>query len=216
MCRLLSVGLESKIFSITNLSQVITKTLYNAFVKDLQPANVVGRHPDRDWEKAWKRLDSGVLQPEARDHLFYVLHERVFTRERGFRFLRNSIESPNCIRCEQNAIDSVIHRYSECILVLDAWSTLRNLLERLDQSLCFESDHSLIHLYYLEPMGSNSVLWLIGEYLVYIEREFIFSNRKVSGSGLLSCLRSRWSDCTRIAMPNLEFIPGLFPITGVG
>ena len=164
--------------------------------------------------KIWARLDSGVLHPEARDHLFYIIHERVFTRKRGHRILRNVIQDPTCIRC-QTSVETIIHRFSSCSQVLEAWNQLRNILEILDNSLCFETDHSLINLYYSEPISHNSVLWLIGEYIMYIEQEVVLSNRKVSGHGLLNRLQSRWLECSKLSIPDLELIPGLFP-TGVG
>ena len=47
-------------------------------------------------------------------------------------------------------------------------------MESLDSSPIMENDHASIHLYYREPMGSNSVLWLLSEYVSLIERKVFF------------------------------------------
>ena len=94
-------------------------------------------------------------------------------------------------------------------MVSDAWSTLRDLLETIDQNIIPETDYALLHLFYEEPIMANSVLWLLGEYIDYIETEVVLMGRKVSGSGLISNLRARRFSCALQAMPDIGFIPGL-------
>ena len=134
--------------------------------------------------------------------------DRVYTRERGFRF-SNQVDSPFCTRCLTNSIENQTHRYASCVLVPDAWNCLRELLESVDEDIIYETDHSLLHLYYSESINGNSILWLIAEYIDLVEREVVISNRKLSASHLLNHLRARKFACARLAMPDIGFIPGL-------
>ena len=215
MHSLLVNGLDNGFFLLDNLNETTTKSIYLCMSEGDPPAKVELNYPDRDWQKAWERLNSGILLPLAKEHLFFILHDRVFTRERGYRLQFRNIDSPYCISCSVRSLDTVSHRYCECLKVIDAWNTLRDLLENLDSSLIHERDLSLINLCYLEPLRKHSVLWLIGEYIVLIEQEVIFCDRSISSSKLLSHLRSRWLECSKLSIPMLEFIPGLFP-TGIG
>ena len=98
----------------------------------------------------------------------------------------------------------------ECLKIIEAWKSLRDILETIDVSLVFETDKSLINLNYNETILSNSIIWLIGEYVALIE-EVVSSNKSLSSYKLLSHLRSRWLECMRLSIPDIGFIPGLFP-----
>ena len=177
----------------------------------LSPANIELRFPDRDWPRVWNRLNSGVLLPLTRECMFFIIHDRVFTRERGYRLNHLQVDSPYCVRCIPNTWEeSIEHRYCSCIRVCDSWDALRSLLESLDSTLLLETDLSIINLCYQEPMSGNATLWMIGEYIVFIEKEVIMSNKHVSGNRLMAHLRTRWMECSKSAIPSLQFIPALF------
>ena len=214
MCSLLNEGFDSERFVVGNLDEITTKSIYMTFAEDLPPPRIQNKYLDRDWNKVWARLNSGVLHPFSREVLFFMIHERTFTRERAHRIL-NVIETPFCDKCGSDIVESVIHRFSTCSRVHSTWLSLRSTLETLDSSLCQESEDSILHLYYEESLASNSILWLIGEYVVFIENEVVLSNRNVSSQSLSNHLRSRWIECSKLNIPNLEFILGLLP-TGVG
>ena len=121
-----------------------------------------------------------------------------------------TITSQFCIRCEENSVESIVHKFCECLKIIEAWNSLRDILETIDVSLVFETDKSLINLNYNETILSNSIIWLIGEYVALIE-EVVSSNKSLSSYKLLSHLRSRWLECMRLSIPDIGFIPGLFP-----
>ena len=216
MCLLLQEGLLDNHFDLNHLGDSTTKEIYKSMTETLPLPNICVEYPDRDWTEVWERLNSGVLRPLTRDFLFFIVHDRVFTRERGYRIQHHQIEDPYCLYCSDNStIDTVLHKYCECSRVVEPWNKLRDLLEDLDFSLIQESDHSLLNLYYKQPLHSNSVLWLIGEYLTFIDNEQLYPNKSVSVNALQNHLRIRWLMCSKLAIPMLDFIPGLFP-TGVG
>ena len=170
---------------------------------------------DRNWNEIWKRLNSGVLSSPAKDSLYFIVHERAYTRERGFRLLPNVYETPFCLKCDSNLIESQVHKYCLCSSVSDAWCLVRQLMENLDISIVFESDFSIIHLFYTEPLHGHSVLWLIGEYVCLVESVAIKENKKLSRDILLNHLRQKWLEIQHMATHAIDFIPGLFPV-GIG
>ena len=125
------------------------------------------------------------------------------------------VETPFCDRCSNNEIESILHRYTSCEMVLEAWNGLKEIIESIDITMVFESDHSLLNLYYQEPIQGTAVLWLIGVYVDYTEKEVILNNRRITRSNLINHIKAKWFESIRIAMPDLGFIPGLFR-TGVG
>ena len=127
----------------------------------------------------------------------------------------NVIDNPYCKRCSINEIESIVHKYILCGVVRDAWNFLRELMKSTDQSMVFETDHSLLNLYYEVSIMDNAVLWLIGEYISYVESEVLLLDRKISRDSLQSHLKNRFLICRQQAMPDFGFIPGLFA-TGVG
>ena len=161
MSKHLLEGIESSMFSLTDIDGSTTKSMYGRLLDSLLPAKITQQYPDRDWERVWHRLNHGVLSPLSKEHLYLILHERVFTRERAYFLNYHNIDSPSCNLCNDNSPATILHRYCECSAVLDAWNRLRDLLETLDSSTIMETDHSLINLYYDEPLCGNSILWLI-------------------------------------------------------
>ena len=123
--------------------------------------------------------------------------------------------SPFCIKCNSGIIDSPVHKYCLCIYVSDAWFLLRELIENLDISMTFETEHTLLHLYYEEPINGHSVLWLLGEYVGLVEQLAVRESRIIRRSTLLNYLRQKWLESKQKAIHNINFIPGLFP-SGIG
>ena len=213
MAKLLLDGIEYQQFEADKLNVVTTKSLYLQFLDALPNSTVQSKYSEYNWDTIWERLDSAVLQPKARNILFFLIHERLFTRELGHRFIPAVITNPLCIRCEQNTVESTVHLMCECMKIIEPWNSIRDILETIDISLVFETDQSLINLNYNTASTSNSILWIIGEYLVFIDEEKVCSGK--SSSSLLNYLRCRWLECSKLAMPSIGFIPGLFSV-GVG
>ena len=103
-CELLLEGLECNRFDINALDDATTKSIYQSYLELMPPPPIEIKYPERDWPKTWLRLNNGVLTPSSRDILYLIVHERVFTRERGHRFIPNLIDSPFCTRCPQNEV----------------------------------------------------------------------------------------------------------------
>ena len=195
-------------FDSTSISSITTKSLYLSYTETLPPPNVEVKYAERDWPRIWRRLISGVLSPPAKNCLFLIIHERVATRERGHRLMNHIYDSPICCRCLAES-ESITHRYVYCSWVSDTWNLLREILESLDQLILFESDHSLLNLYYSELLHEDSVLWLMGEYFFYIEKEVVLNNRRGTVDDMLGYLESRRLSCNFMKIPPIGHIPGM-------
>ena len=136
----------------TSLSGTTTKDLFKSYTETMPPSNIEMSYVERDWNKVWKRLCSNVLHPHARNCLFLIIHERVHTRERGYRILRHLYDSPLCLRCTSGSVDSQLHRYTKCLSTREAWFTFRELVESIDHLILFESDHSLLHFDWMKVL----------------------------------------------------------------
>ena len=97
-----------------------------------------------------------------------------------------------------------MHKFALCENVADAWGTLQELLESL-----FETNHSLLNLYFEGLLEEESVLWLIGEYLCYIEEVVVLQSRRGSGIGLIGYLEARRQACNFLKIPMRRNIPGI-------
>ena len=180
----------------------------------MPPPKVVLEY-DREWKLIWKRLQSGVLQTSSRNFLYQIVHEKVFTKSRANNIMPNRYASPACAQCLTDQVEDQLHRYGFCNNVVRAWNRVRELIESLDIAMVFESDHSLIHLYFAETNKRNAILWIIGEYICYVENEVILKGRLLTDSEILNHLKSRLNECRFILMPHLGHIPDLEP-TGIG
>ena len=111
-------------------------------------------------------------------------------------------------RCSKE-VESILHLYSGCDFVHYAWNCLRELLESLDQLILFESDHSFLNLYFSCLLMEDQILWLIGEYVLYIDQEVILNNRRVVREDLMGYLESRRQTCNFMRISRIGFIPGM-------
>ena len=59
------------------------------------------------------------------------------------------------------------------------------------------------------------MVWLIGNYVLFIEEQMILKDRRVTGDQLVGWLRAKLLECKNRAMPDLGYIPGVHP-TGIG
>ena len=123
--------------------------------------------------------------------------------------------SPVCTLCLSGANASILHKYTQCHRVNDAWFTLRQILENIDPLLLFESDHSLINFYFTNLFREEPIIWLIGEFTSYLEHEVFLNNRMATGKGLLGYLDARRSSCGLMSIPPIGSIPEIDQI-GVG
>ena len=89
----------SQRFDLSNISAVSSKSLYLSLTETMPPPSVVLKYPERDFKLIWSRLNSGVLCKLGRNILYLVIHERSWTKERGFRLNPTKYDTPLCPKC---------------------------------------------------------------------------------------------------------------------
>ena len=145
--------------------------------------------------------------------MYILIHKRVPTRERCFRLMGGRHDSPGCPGC--GLAEQEQHRYCLCNRVQDAWAQVRDMLSQLEIETIYESDYNLIHFNFPQYLRDNAVVWVIGNYIQFVEEEVVRKNRRVLGSQLMGWLKAKALECRYRAMPDIGVIPGIHP-TGIG
>ena len=197
MCKLICPSL----FGLTG------QTLSTSFTETMPQTPVEIKYPERDFKVVWNRLKNGVLSKYGRNILYLIIHERTFTRQRGFRLLPRKYDSPNCQFCGLE--DTVTHKYATCLKVKEAWGKLRDILQQLDSLFIFESDHSILNLYFPKLTRENASIWLVGKFVEIVEKEVYINGKVLSGDNLMGWLMAQLSCCRFQSMPSLRSIPGI-------
>ena len=214
MIELLLKGASCARISMTDLPSITTKSIFLSYIETMPPPKVETKYEERDWELVWSRLQSGVLGSSARHTIFLIIHEKLFTCELAHRLMPLKYDSPICNFCTSGQVQTPLHRLVNCCRVSEAWNEVRELLELLDTSLILESDHSIVNLYFPKSLRDNAILWIIGEYLDYIENS-ILEIKTVKAAETIAHLRSKLILSKNKAIPDLGVIHGLHP-TGIG
>ena len=79
----------------------------------------------------------------------------------------------------------------------------------------FETDHSILNLYFPTSTRENACLWLIGSYLDLVDKEVFINGRKIKAEQLNGWLIAKSLESRHKSMPDIGFIPGLYQ-TGIG
>ena len=148
------------------------------------------------------------MGPVAKNVAFLMCHEKVGTRYRGHRLMAGRFESDLCPRC-QDQRETQTHRYGRGPMVVRAWEQARAVMEDMAPELEQVSNKNMLHLFYPRVERETDVLWVLGNYIEYVEHEAILQGNKCSAGGLLGYLRYRRSASKWIAMPELGMIPGV-------
>ena len=119
-----------------------------------------------------------------------------------------------CDRCFMQT-ETISHKFIHCSHSSQSWAFLRELIEKVQPLCIFESDHSILNLYFSPFLNDNSILWLLGEYLDYIENVSVFKKSVSTPHELRLHLKLRWQYCIHKHMPSVGIIPGLEP-SGIG
>ena len=177
MSELLQESIQSERFDLQNMRSVTTKSLYLSFTETMPPPKIELKYDFMNWKCIWSCLCNGVFSPQARNYMYLIIHERVCTRERCHRLAPNLYESPTCLKCFADP-ETIGHRYQHCQAVSQSWGQLRELLENLDFNIVFEADTAILNLSFVQTSREPAVLWLLGEYICFIEKEIVLYNRR--------------------------------------
>ena len=210
---LFTEALLSERISLDSLTESTSKSIYISLTETMPQPPVEIKYPDRNFKVVWNRLRNGVLSKTTQNILYLTVHERTFTRQRGFRLLPNRYDSPFCQYCGLE--ETITHKYATCLKVSQSWDRLRDILNQLESFFIFESDHSIINLYFPKFMSENASIWLVGKYVELVGKEAILNGKIITGENLNGWLSAQLLSSKHQSMPNLGFIPGISR-TGIG
>ena len=85
----------------------------------------------------------------------------------------------------------------------------------MDIFLTDVSDHNLLHLNLPHSTRENSMLWLLGQYLEYVETDIIQFKRRSEPAKFKGRIYAKLFLWRNKSTPDIGFIPGIEP-TGIG
>ena len=214
MSDLFSEALDSQRFNMESLQEVTTKSLYLSFTETMPPPSVELSYPDRNFRLVWKRVSNCVLSKDGRTILYLIIHGRSWTKERGFRLIQNRYDSPLCPKCHI-FIHDISHKYTKCSWLNSAWDFIREIMLNLEPVLMYESDYNILNLIYPQSSRENALVWLLGQYLEFVEIEVMIKNRRISRNHIRGWLQAKYAESQHASIPFIGSIYGLFPM-GIG
>ena len=75
---------------------------------------------------------------------------------------------------------SIRHRYIQCSFVSDIWVWIYHKILHLDPFLVDLEDFHLIQLKFDASIHDNAIIWLLGNYVLLVEKEVVSKNNKLS------------------------------------
>ena len=188
------------------LHLVTAKDLYKGFTTTFPPPKITFKY-NIEWDHVWFRLHHPVLESQAKDTLFMIIHNIVPNKERIHRF--NMIASPLCTACGVSADN--VHLFCECVNVREAWFWLRQrLLGLLPQNGGRISNFEFLNLMYDSGPFDSEILWLIGVYILFVWNSVICKKKVICQNSVQSEVQQKYLDHHEARKPPLGHISGLF------
>lgn len=141
-------------------------------------------HPQYDWNCIWWRARMPGLTNDQRSFFFKFFHNLLPSQERQMRTCRN-VDSPNCLLCNADAVDSVWHHaFTSCSHTDEAMTWMVQFLSSLDPAT---TNQRAIWLQFdtLNPASELAAVWLTASTLSYS-----WSRRKKKEPIILEALKS--------------------------
>ena len=206
MKALLVGGIVLGEIQVSNLKKTSAKILYAGFTSSFPPPKVEYKF-DIDWSQVWRRLQSPMLEPRAREVLFMLINNIIANRDR----LHNKFHmapSPNCLIC--NVLHDNVHLFSECVLVREAWFWVRQrILGILPNSHRTTSNFEFLNLMFDSDRMDGEVIWILGVYVQLVWDVVICKKKYLKLETMKSEYEMKYSSHQKSNMPHLNYIVGL-------
>jgi len=173
---LLADLMASGLLDISTLLSLNNRTIYRNFISSLPLPKVV-RESETDYGRAWKRLQSKVIEGQTRDTLFLLLHNKLPVPERLFRI--NILRDPYCLKCLGAEISDLEHFFCSCSQVHELWLWLRSKLANMDVRFSGLPDWDILNLCYHSTTYDQEVTWLLANYVQFVwDRTYVRERNK--------------------------------------
>ena len=117
----LAVLMISELLSASTLKTLTNRMIYRD-IASFATSKVVNESV-LDYKLVWKRLHSPVVNPEARDVLFLLIHNKLPVLERLFRI--GVKQDPYCLHCAGAEVADLEHFFCACVRTRQCWSWVR-------------------------------------------------------------------------------------------
>ena len=191
---------------VSRLASVTAKNLYLGYTSSFPPPKVIFKY-DVEWSIVWRRLDSPVLDPLAREHLFMIINNIVPNRERLYLKM-HMVNSPQCVVCHVREDNT--HMFMECDLVREAWGWVRlRLLSMLPANCAVTSNFEFLNLMFEEHVMDKELVWLIGTFLEFVWMKKLMKHKKVKLEHLIGYVELKYKANQYSKKPVLDYIIGI-------
>ena len=194
MCELLEEGLTRGEYDPEKPECATTKAIYMSRAQDVMlPPKVEDKFPDLDFVNlVYPRLTYRILDGEARDILFCLVHGLVHNRDRMFR--QGRAQDPYCQLPDcPGKVQDVEHLFCSCTLVAESWDWLRTKLLQIlpeEESDVQITNHDLLSLQFPATLMDKEWTWLLGSYCSQVKKTVLGRKRKLGRAALAGKLRS--------------------------
>ena len=206
MKSLLVAGLVLEDVNAKKLRRTTAKILYAGFTSSFPPPKIEYRY-DVDWSQVWRRVQSPMLEPGAREIFFLLINNIIANRDRLFNKF-HMVPSPNCLKCF--VLHENVHIFCECLLVRECWFWIRQRLLGMLPGLGRTSNFEFVNLMFDCETMESEALWILGVYVQLVWDTVICKKKVLRLETMKSEFTMKYQTHQRSNKPNLAYIVGLF------
>lgn len=96
--------------------------IHRALTEQTDEPKVERNNPNYNWPRIWKNIASPLLTSQQKSELYMIVNEKGCYRKLYHTIGRADDEV--CQHCN-NAVETIVHKYTECPRVVQAWNVLR-------------------------------------------------------------------------------------------
>ena len=165
----------SDLLSASSLSTITNKMIYKELSSFPTPKVEIGSTVD--YKLVWRRPENPGLDPEVRNVMFLLIHNKLPVSERLFRI--GVKVDPYCSHCPGAEVDDLEHFFSSCERTRQCWSWVRLKIAGLCGQGLRCSNWELLNFVLPQTQFEQGVLWLIGNYVSYAWEQCHVRNSRV-------------------------------------
>ena len=195
----IALVMMSETLNATTVNNITNKVIY----KDLAsfPTPKVELDANCDFKENWKRLQCLVIDSEARDIMFLLIHNKLPVPERLFRI--GVRVDPYCPYCPDAMIADIEHFFCNCERSKLGWAWTRLKIVTLCQQGSSPLNWDLLNLFLPKTRFEQEILWLISNYISYVWKQCYLKNRHVKVEKLFGFLTFKYRASRLIFGQNL-------------
>ena len=178
----------SETLNASTINNITNKVVY----KDLAsfPTPKVELDANCDYKVIWKRLRCLVIDSEARDIIFLLIHNKLPLPERLFRIGVRS--DPYCPYCPNAVIADVEHFYCNCERSKLGWAWIKLKIGKLCKQGSTPLNWELLNIILPKTQFEREILWLISNYISYVWKQCFLKNKHVKVEKLFGFLTFKY------------------------